>query len=214
MTARKSNDRGQVFPLYIVVVVAMLFAALAFFVVGMAGDTRNEAQGAADAAALAAAREARDTVFTGLVLADLKPADWEKILGGKGFDVRGACGEAESFAERNNATAECEAALPKFTVSVTTTRTVGESVVPGTGAIHGKAVATAAIKPLCSLGPVPVPVPAPAPTATPVPPDDGAPKPGPVAITCDGRAPIELDPLNPGQLSKLARSLFSVRLVS
>ncbi|MFE2306173.1 pilus assembly protein TadG-related protein [Streptomyces sp. NPDC059411] len=208
MTARKPNDHGQAFPLYIVVVAAMLFAALAFFAVGMAADTRSEAQGAADAAALAAAREARDNVFAGLNLVDLKPVDWEKILGGQRFDVKGACAEAASFAERNKATAECEAALPRFTVSVTTNRTIGESVVPGTGAMHAKAVATAAIKPLCSFAPAPTP------TSTPTPSDGGVPKPDPVTITCDGRGPIELDPQNPGQLSKLARSLFSVRLVT
>lgn len=201
------GDRGQAFPIYVVVVVGLLFAALAFFVVGMTGDVRSEAQGAADAAALAAAREARDEVFVGLNLVDLKPADWEEILNGKGFDVKGACGEAETFAERNNATTvSCEAVLPRFTVSVKTTRTVGESVVPGTEAMHGEAVATAVIKPLCSLGPVA------APTTMPVPPDTGEPKPDPVSITCDGRTSIELDPLNPGQLSKLARTLFSVRL--
>lgn len=186
----------------------MLFVALAFFVVGMAGETRSEAQGAADAAALAAAREARDDVFAGLSLVDLKAADWEKILDGKRFDVKSACGAAERFAEQNQATAECEASLPRFTVSVTTDRTVGNSVVPGTEAIHGKAVATAIIKPHCSLGPEP------APSETPGPPDSQVPKPDPVNITCDGHGPIKLDPLNPGQLSKLARTLFSVRLDS
>ncbi|MBT2466920.1 hypothetical protein J7E97_03300 [Streptomyces sp. ISL-66] len=203
------DDRGQAFPIYVVAVAGLLFAALAFFVVGMAGDTRSEAQGAADAAALAAAREARDDAFVGLNLADLKPADWEEILNGKGFDVKSACAEAESFAERNNATTvQCEAVLPRFTVSVKTIRTIGQSVVPGTGAMHGEAVATAVIKPLCSLGSEP------APTTTPAPADTGVPKPGPVNITCDGRASIELDPLNPGPLSKLARTLFSVRLAS
>ncbi|MCY0932720.1 pilus assembly protein TadG-related protein [Streptomyces sp. H34-S4] len=208
MTAKKARDHGQAFPIYIAVIAAMLFAALAFVVVGMAGDTRSEAQAAADAAALAAAREARDDVFVGLSLVDLKPTDWEGILEGARFDARGACREAESFASQNNATAECEVALPRFTVSVTTARTVGESVVPGTGAQHGKASATAVIKPLCSLDPAPVP------TAAPVPPDDGVPKPDSVNITCVGRGSFEVDPLHPGQLSKLARALFSVRLVS
>ncbi|AWZ05859.1 MULTISPECIES: pilus assembly protein TadG-related protein [unclassified Streptomyces] len=206
-TGRRLDDSGQAFPIYVIAVVGLLFVALAFFAVGMAGDTRSEAQSAADAAALAAAREARDDVFVGVNLIDLKPTDWERILNGESFDVKGACGEAESFAQRNDATTvRCEVVLPRFTVSVKTSRTVGESVVPGTGSMHGEAVATAVIKPLCSLGLEP------APTATPVPPDGGIPEPGPVNITCDGR-PIDLDPLNPGQLSKLARTLFSVRLV-
>ncbi|MFZ3472568.1 pilus assembly protein TadG-related protein [Streptomyces sp. 4.24] len=208
MIARRPCDRGQAFPIYVVAVAGLLFIAFAFFATGMAGDTRSEAQSAADAAALAAAREARDNVFADLDLVDLKPSDWGKILNGELFDVKGACGEAERFAVRNDATAECKAALPKFTVSVTTTRTVGGSVIPGTEEMQGTAVATAVIKPLCSLGP------APAPTTTPVPPGGGVPKPDPLNITCDGHESIKLDPLNPGQLSKLARSLFSVRLVS
>ncbi|MBT2447789.1 hypothetical protein J7F03_12040 [Streptomyces sp. ISL-43] len=198
------GDRGQAFPAYIVVVAGLLFAMLAFFVVGMAGATRSDAQGAADAAALAAAREARDGVFAKLNLVDLKPEDWERILTGKGFDARGACGQAEIFAERNGATAECAAALPRFTVTVTTRDTVGKSVVPGTEGVHGKAQATAVIKPRCSLGPAPTP------SST----DGGVPKPDPVNITCDGDTSIKLDPLNPGQLSQLARDLFSVRLVN
>lgn len=198
------GDRGQAFPIYVVVVAGLLFAMLAYFVVGMAGATRSRAQGAADAAALAAAREARDGVFGGLNLADLKPEDWGKILKGKGFDTKGACGEAESFAERNGGTAQCEAVLPKFTVTVTTHGTVGKSVIPGTEGVHGKAKATAVIKPRCSLES----------TSTPAPDEGGAPKPDPVNITCDGGTSIKLDPLNPGQLSELARNLFSVRLVS
>ncbi|MGW6706792.1 pilus assembly protein TadG-related protein [Streptomyces sp. NPDC054956] len=210
MIAQRSCDRGQAFPIYVVAVAGLLFVAFALFAVGMAGDTRSDAQGAADAAALAAARTARDNVLVGLDLVALKPSDWEKILNGNRFDVKGACGEAERFATSNGATAECEAALPKFTVSVTTTRTVGGSVVPGTDKMHGTAVAAAVIKPRCSLGPAPTPTP----TPTPVPPGGGVPKPDPVNITCDGDVPIKLDPLNPGQLSKLARTLFSVRLVS
>lgn len=107
--ARRTCDRGQAFPVYIVAVAGLLFVALAFVVVGMAGNIRSEAQGAADAAALAAAREARDEVFGGLDLADLKPSDWEKILRGKSFDSVGACGKASSFADLNDATATCVA---------------------------------------------------------------------------------------------------------
>ncbi|MGW6686000.1 pilus assembly protein TadG-related protein [Streptomyces sp. NPDC054961] len=209
---RLPGDRGQAFPAYIVVVAGLLFAMLAFFVVGMAGATRSDAQGAADAAALAAAREARDGVFSRLNLADLKPTDWERILAGKGFDARGACGQAENFAERNGATAECSSALPKFTVTVTTEGTVGKSVIPGTDGVHGKAKATAVIKPRCSLGPAPTPTSTPSPSPSPS--GGEAPKPNPVNINCDGGTSIKLDPLNPGQLSELARDLFSVRLVN
>lgn len=213
MTLGGSEDHGQAFPLYIVAIASLLFVALAFFVVGMAGTIRSEAQGAADAAALAAGREARDEVFGGLNLMDLKPADWDKILRGKAFDTAGACGKATTFAGLNDATATCDANLPKFTITVTTKGVIGESVVPGTGEARGTAVATAVIKPRCSLLSAPTPSPTPTPTSTAPPSDGEVPKPGPIKFECDGGKSVELDPLNPGKLSKLARTLFSVRLV-
>ncbi|MFE2140936.1 pilus assembly protein TadG-related protein, partial [Streptomyces sp. NPDC059456] len=106
------DDRGQAFPIYAVAVVGLLFAALAFFVVGQAGVTRSNAQGAADAAALAAAGEARDSAFLGLDLLGLKPADWEKLVDGDLLTGNGACQKADEFAALNDATAECAAAIP------------------------------------------------------------------------------------------------------
>ncbi|MCX4527789.1 pilus assembly protein TadG-related protein [Streptomyces sp. NBC_01551] len=214
MTGSASRDRGQAFPLYIAVVAGLLFAALAFFVVGMAGDTRSDAQGAADAAALAAAREARDTVFVGGDLVAFTPADWEKILQGDRFELRGACAKAQNFAASNDATAECEPALPKFTVAVTTNGTVGKSVVPGSENVHGKATATAVIESRCTLKSVPTPTDTPTatPSATPSPGGDDTDKPAVVAFTCKGGASLDVDPLKPGSLTQLARRLFSIRL--
>ncbi|KIF05982.1 hypothetical protein PL81_10080 [Streptomyces sp. RSD-27] len=210
-----SDDRGQAFPIYIVMVVGLLFAALAFFVLGQAGVTRSNAQGAADAAALAAAGEARDDAFLGLDLLSLKPADWEKLVGGDLLSGRGACAKATEFAALNDATAECEAAIPLVTVTVTTNRTVGKSVVPGTEGVHGKATAKAAVSPRCSLRSAPSPAPTspaqtPGPTSTPSP--SSTPGPGSVTFICDG-APLTLDLGKPGPLRKLARTLFTVRLV-
>ncbi|MFJ8160820.1 pilus assembly protein TadG-related protein [Streptomyces sp. NPDC096136] len=209
------DDRGQAFPIYIVMVVGLLFAALAFFVIGQAGVTRSNAQGAADAAALAAAGEARDNTLLGLDLLSLKPADWEKLVDGDLLSGRGACAKAAEFAVLNDATAECEAVIPEVTVTVTTNRTVGESVVPGTEGVHGKATAKAAIKPRCSLRSAPSPVPTasaqtPGPTSTPTP--SPTPGPGSVTFVCDGD-PLTLDLGKPGPLRKLAKALFTVRLV-
>lgn len=53
-------DAGQAFPIYIMMVAGLLFLALAFFAVGKASALRNEAQGAADASALAAGQSARE----------------------------------------------------------------------------------------------------------------------------------------------------------
>ncbi|MFD8143349.1 pilus assembly protein TadG-related protein [Streptomyces sp. NPDC059708] len=209
------DDRGQAFPIYIVAIVGLLFAALVFFVVGQAGVTRSNAQVAADAAALAAAGEARDDAFLGLDLPGLKPDDWEKLVNGDLLSGEGACAKATEFATLNDATAECAAAIPLVTVTVTTNGTVGQSVVPGTEAVHGKATATARIKPRCSLRSAPSPAPtAPAPTPDPTssPTSGSSPGPGSVTFVCDGD-PLTLDLGKPGPLRKLARALFTVRLV-
>ncbi|MEU2395824.1 pilus assembly protein TadG-related protein [Streptomyces sp. NPDC007369] len=214
MTRHRSwGDRGQAFPIYAAAVVGLLFAALAFFVVGQAGVTRSNAQGAADAAALAAAGEARDNAFRGLDLISLKPDDWENLVDGDLLNGRGACGKAHELAALNDATAQCEAAIPAVTVTVTTNRTVGKSVVPGTEGMPGKATAKARIKPRCSLRsapvpPLPTPNPSPTPSATASPPPEA----GNVTFVCDGTS-LTLDPAKPGSLAKLARALFTVRLV-
>ncbi|MFD3547529.1 pilus assembly protein TadG-related protein [Streptomyces sp. NPDC058655] len=206
------NDRGQAFPIYIVVVVGLLFAAFVFFAVGQASVTRSNAQGAADAGALAAAREAKDNLQPGLDLASLTSAQWKDLLSGGLFDPVGPCVAAETFAAKNGAKAACTAAGLRYSVSVETTRTVGDSVVPGTGDMHGKARATAEIKPLCHLGsgpPTPSGMPSPSPTPEP---GGERPKPELVKIKCD-TGDIEFDPLKPDPWRTLAKSLFRVRLV-
>ncbi|MFG2482313.1 pilus assembly protein TadG-related protein [Streptomyces virginiae] len=207
-------DRGQAFPIYVVVVAGLLFAALAFFVIGQAFVRRSDAQGAADAAALAAGREARDGVLLTLDLAALKPADWKKILDGDFFKIGEACAAAEAFAAKNDATTtSCKPTFPTVLVTVKTNGTVGDSVIPDTGSMHGTATATAQIESRCHLDAVPPPSPTPTPTA---PPEGGSPAPSPtpstVNFTCDGEL-VKFDPLKPGSLTALTQKLFSVRLV-
>ncbi|QEU82888.1 hypothetical protein CP968_12615 [Streptomyces subrutilus] len=185
----------------------MVFAVLAFFVFGQAAVVRSDAQGAADAAALAAAREARDHLNPALDLAELQPRDWEAILEGRSFDWPRACAAAEEFARRNDAGAACTRAALRFTVEATTDRTVGDSVVPGTGGMHARAKAVAEIIPRCTLGSLPTPSGAPTGTPSPGP----SPPPGPVVIDCRGET-VRFDPLDPGRWRTLARSLFDVRL--
>ncbi|MEU7600431.1 pilus assembly protein TadG-related protein [Streptomyces sp. NPDC041003] len=194
------------FPIYIVVVVGLLFAALAFFAIGQASVTRSDAQGAADAAALAAAREARDHLVPGLDLAVLKPEDWEDVLGGQRLYLDSGCDKAPGFAAMNDAEATCRRSALSFTVEAKTNRTVGESVIPGTDSMHGTANATAVIEPRCHLGSLP------APTQSPDPADTGAEKPGPIKLRCKGGQEIDFDPLKPDPWRTLARTLFDVRL--
>ncbi|MFD0719606.1 pilus assembly protein TadG-related protein [Streptomyces globosus] len=155
----------------------MLFAALAFFAVGQAALTRSDAQGAADAAALAAAGDARDHLLPGLELATLGAADWERVLDGDLLSSAGSCEQARRFAERNDATVTCTQALLRFSVEVRTNGTVGQSVIPGTSDLHGQAKATAAIEPRCSLATAPNPEP----TATPSPSGTAGPSASPTA---------------------------------
>ncbi|MFJ3878609.1 pilus assembly protein TadG-related protein [Streptomyces sp. NPDC090077] len=214
MPARRRGDRGQAFPVYVVVVAGLLFAALAFFVIGQASVTRSDAQGAADAAALAAAQDARDHLAPGLILAELQPKDWIEVLKGNRFGS-GGCDKADSFAEMNGAKASCTSARLSFTVAVETDRSVGSSVIPGTESMRGTARATAEIEPRCHLGDLPVPTPTPTPTSTepPQPPtDEGKPKPVSVKIQCKGGKEITFDPSNPDPWRTLGRSLFDVRL--
>ncbi|THA84969.1 pilus assembly protein TadG-related protein [Streptomyces sp. A0592] len=211
------RDRGQVFPVYVVVVAGLLFAALAFFAVGQASVRRSDAQGAADAAALAAGREARDAVFVGLDLPSVEAGVWRRIVEGDFFEAGEACAAAEAFAAKNDATATCRAALPRFTVTVETNEPVGDSVVPGTGDMPATAEATALIEPRCQLGAIADPSPTPTPTPTSTTPSGGSPSPVPnaaiVTLTCGGET-VKLDPLKPGSLKALTRKLFSVRLVA
>ncbi|MFI6145158.1 pilus assembly protein TadG-related protein [Streptomyces sp. NPDC051109] len=212
MISAKFDERGQAFPIYIVLVAGMLFAAFAFFVFGRAALTRSNAQGAADAAALAAARDARDHLVPGLDFAKFDPGDWEKILSGELFDSAGACAKARTFAAKNDASATCTPRSRGFVVAVTTDGTVGKSVVPGTDSVHGQARATAAIEPRCTLdtAPMPAPTPSPTPTQGPTP----APTPArPVTFKCKGGKDLVVDPSKPDPWRKIARTLFDVRLV-
>lgn len=207
-TPPRERDQGQAFPIYVVVVAGLLFAALALFVIGQAAVTRSDAQGAADAAALAAARDARDHLLPGVILADLKPKDWERILDGKLFDTGEACAKASDFAQKNDARATCTASTAfSFTVDVETNGTVGHSVVPGTEAMHGTANATAVIEPRCRLE-----EPATPPGDKPPPADGGAETRDAVKIRCEGGDDITFDPMKPDPWRVLARTLFDVRL--
>lgn len=231
MTPRcRRRDAGQAFPLYIVAVGGLLFLALAFFAVGQAAATRNGAQTAADAAALAAGQKYRDLLRKG-VLDGLRdgsyrtdPTAWEELLNGRGVPSEAACASAGWFAGRNGAELSGARCTPDswptaFAVQVTTRNTVGDFVIPATSSTHASAEAKSVVGPRCTLDP--------AKDDTGGADgkggkddeggkggkdgkDDDAPAPAPVEITCDGKRWT----LDPGHLQDLpdAADLFSVRL--
>ncbi|MEV6045445.1 pilus assembly protein TadG-related protein [Streptomyces xanthochromogenes] len=199
------QDRGQAFPIYVVMVAGLLFLAFAFFAVGQASATRNGAQGAADSAALAAAQRAREELVPKVLTALTTPGGLDNLFE-DGVVLADARAEAVSFAAKNHA--ELLTLVPSpggagrftFTAHVQTSYTVGESVIPGTGQEHGTATATAVIELRCGLPPdggaSPTPTPTPTPTSTPP----------PVTITCDGKD-MPTDPM------PAPEELFAVKLV-
>lgn len=159
MQPRRFRDAGQAFPIYITVVAGLLFLAFAYFAVGQAAAVRNEAQTAADAAALAAAQDARDPFRRGLLDGILDGGDLDDILGRLPFTEARGCAEAARFAAKNDAelTGGYEGCHRVFgfrrgyEVEVRTLDSVGDSVVPGTENQHATATAKAVIDFRCSF---------------------------------------------------------------
>ena len=133
---------------------ALLFLAFAYFAVGQASVARNGAQTAADAAALAAAREARDGIRDEF-LAALEAGDLDALkdlLDGDGIDGAGACAAAGDYADDNHAeVTSCPGVNTplNYAVGVRALDSVGKSVVKGTEAVFATAKATAVVDPLC-----------------------------------------------------------------
>lgn len=184
-----------------------------YFAVGRAASLRNDAQTAADAAALAAAQDARDQLREGWLEVILDPRQWDEFLQGRKFVPSAACQVASEFAARNGAELTGSGCVPSsggllgFEVTVRTTGTVGRSIVPGTESRHATATAAAVIEPLCAF----VPPVEPAPESTPTAPGD-APEdetlPLPV-LKCNGND-WDIDPEDPSLPN--AVELFAIRL--
>ncbi|GAU65183.1 Syd protein [Streptomyces sp. NBRC 110611] len=226
-TRRDRRDAGQAFPLYVVAVGGLLFLALAFFAVGQAAATRNGAQTAADAAALAAGHRYRELLTKDLLDGlrdgryDRDRAAWEDLLNGRGTPSAAACTSADWFAGRNDAgVTSCtpDSWPTSFAVTVKSLNPVGRSVIPGTAHTHASAEARSVVGARCAVTPdadakggdAPEPEPKPGPEPGRKPGPEPAPKPGPVTLTCDGKRWT----LDPDHLHDLpdATDLFSVRL--
>ncbi|MDN3247641.1 pilus assembly protein TadG-related protein [Streptomyces sp. ZSW22] len=153
MRRSRCSDAGQAFPIYITVVGGLLFLALAFFAVGQASANRNGAQTASDAAALAAAQDSRDQLAAMWLGSIQDPSKWQEIFSGDVAGLEPSCWRAQQLAARNEAkVVSCAPeGLLGFTVEVETTKSVGDSIVPGTEDKRSLAVATAVIEPRCTF---------------------------------------------------------------
>lgn len=168
---RGGGDEGQLALLYGALIAGLLFLAFAFFTVAQAGTVRGGGQSAADAAALAAAREDRDAFWAGLLDAlgrggsqdggagaedggDADGSSWRDWLAGTAPLAGDGCGRAGDFAARNRSDLlTCRpmerAGDDGYTVRVRTRFDTGDSVVPGADHRKARATATAVIRPRC-----------------------------------------------------------------
>ncbi|XMN06744.1 pilus assembly protein TadG-related protein [Streptomyces griseobrunneus] len=194
------KDRGQAFPIYVMMVAGLLFLALAFFAVGKASALRNGSQGAADAAALAAAQQARDDFGTGF-LASLPGNMLDAFLG---TPFAAPCYEAQRLADANDADEKLCYSTPgylrdRITVEVQGRKTVDSSVLPGSDNRKAEARATALIEFRC---PNPKAVDANS---------DGVQD--LFIFTCRNGEILEIVPASPPPWESVSRTLFDVRLV-
>ncbi|MEU0007125.1 pilus assembly protein TadG-related protein [Streptomyces sp. NPDC006314] len=195
MCRRHLGDAGQAFPIYITVVAGLLFLAFAYLAVGQASVNRSGAQTAADAAALAAAQNAREQLASMWVDDLLDPATWQDIFDGKP-DIADPCWRAGQLAAQNDGHLDDCRPLPprKYKAKVTTKKPVGDSVVPNTENIKSTASAIAEIEPLCTFQLT-----------------DGADDDTLPPLDCDGKV-WKLDPADRAELPK-PEDLFDVHLV-
>ncbi|AXG80020.1 pilus assembly protein TadG-related protein [Streptomyces paludis] len=217
MTVRRTSESGQAAPIYITMVAGLLFLALAFFAVGQAGATRNSAQSAADAAALAAAQESRDVFRADLLANLLNPGFLDGIFNRNPIGTPFGCAAAARFADENKADLEgcgrSGAYSWGFKVDVVTQKPVGASILPGTETKHAKAHATAIVKPRCTFEAAEVEETPPGNGDDPVDEDDpeNAEPQSPGELVCGGRGNWKIDPEHLDLLPDMA-DLFSVRL--
>ncbi|MFD9502064.1 pilus assembly protein TadG-related protein [Streptomyces sp. NPDC060035] len=208
--ARQTREAGQAFPIYIVVVAGLLFLAFAYFAVGQASMKKNEAQTAADAAALAAAQDARDKLSWPSVF-DLD--QWDDLLSGRGVDAS-SCAAADWLASKNDARSiSCDPDYwpeASYTIKVETKKPVGDSVIASTKTEKARATARAVIEPRCRIEEDTRPTPSPSEE------DDGDTGDGEeqksYKVVCDDDDDdFSIDPKNLKLLPDLA-DLFSVHL--
>ncbi|MFD6530089.1 pilus assembly protein TadG-related protein [Streptomyces sp. NPDC060184] len=192
-------DAGQAFPIYIMMVGGLLFLALAFFAVGKASALRNEAQGAADASALAAAQSAREQFE-----APFLQALWTDSLGIflSQSPVAAGCLSAPRFASDNDATlTSCEPHEGGLRDSITTkvkgNGAVDSSVLPGSAGTRATTKATAIVEFRCDWRSVDLN-------------EDGVQD--IYFFTCDGKM-AEIRPSSPPPWSSVSKILFDVHLV-
>ncbi|MGQ4490407.1 pilus assembly protein TadG-related protein [Streptomyces sp. SAS_281] len=211
MIGRRKVEAGQAAPLYITAVAGVLFVALVLFAFGEADIRRNGAQSAADAAALAAAKESRSLLEPDLK-AHLRDPEYFESVFSKPFlgGTNDACWKASDFAARNEAGAvRCRRLADGrwgYVVRLQSAKGMSTDIVPGTEGRKAEATAVAVIEPRCAF----VPAETPAPDADPDV-DEDPPSASIGRIHCDGGLDWSVDAEDPTLVPDVA-DLFTVRL--
>lgn len=145
-------------PIYIWMTGILLFAAFAFFAFAQAASTRNGAQSAADAAALAAAQSTREELMLGLGNALEEDGNWLDWLDGRDPQQDGPAGAAANRLAAANDARVVDGPVftkvnnyPGYEVGVETLHTVGDTIIPGTENQRATAHATAVVQPRCEV---------------------------------------------------------------
>ncbi|MFJ7629391.1 pilus assembly protein TadG-related protein [Streptomyces sp. NPDC097595] len=211
MIVRRKAEAGQAAPLYIAAVAGVLFVALVLFAFGEADIRRNGAQSAADAAALAAAKESRSRLEPDLKAHLTDPEYLESVfsasyLGG----ADDACRKASDFAARNKAgSVRCRPLADGrwgYEVRLKSAKGMSTDIVPGTEGRKAEAMAVAVIEPRCAFVPAETAAPDADPGADADPPSVSIGR-----IHCDGGPDWSVDPEDPTLVPDVA-DLFTVRL--
>lgn len=207
-------------------VAGLLFVAFAFFAVGQASATRNGAQGAADAAALAAAQDARVGLESPFLAALQNNALDEFLRDYRYGEV--PCLRAKRLADDNRADIvddyprkrgchwDYGYRQDKFTAHIKTRYTVGSSVIPGTAEEHVTAAATAVIEFRCTWKAKDAPSTDPGPGSEDDEGDKGdkGDKPDVPLLAFDcGHGAVDIDPTDPQPWAELSKTVFAVHLI-
>ncbi|MER5274737.1 pilus assembly protein TadG-related protein [Streptomyces sp. NPDC002809] len=155
------SEAGQAAPLYITAVTGLLFLALVFFAFGEADVKRNGAQTAADATALAAAKDSRKFLKLDLMAHVMDRSFYAEVFNSPYVGMDG-CAMARTFGARNDATdIDCQPVSGMrwgFEVELKSRKKMSANLVPGTEGKQAEAEAVAVLDNRgCTFVPNPIP---------------------------------------------------------
>ncbi|WNI22771.1 pilus assembly protein TadG-related protein [Streptomyces sp. ITFR-16] len=154
------HENGQAAPLYVTAVTGLLFLALVFFAFGEADVQRNGAQSAADASALAAAKQSRSLMSLQLKANVMNRAFYIAAFNAPFLGGVNGCGNAYDFAGRNDARITMCRPLYDgrwaYRVNLKSDKGMSANLVPRTEGEKAKADATAVVESRCKFIPNPV----------------------------------------------------------